>query len=43
LFEPRDGYNLFTGEFVINRRDFNVGGKSLSMADELTIQLNVKN
>lgn len=43
LFEARNGYNLFTGEFVINRRNFNVGGKSFSMADELTIQLRVKN
>jgi polyisoprenoid-binding protein YceI len=43
LVEARNGYNLFTGEFVINRRDFDVGGKSFSMADELTIQLSVKN
>lgn len=42
LFEIKDGYNLYTGEFVINRRDFGVGGKSLSMADELTISLNVR-
>lgn len=32
----------FMGEFKINRRDYGVGGKSLSMADEVTVMLNVK-
>ncbi len=35
-----DGY-LFEGEFNINRRDFGVGGRSFSMADELTVVLSV--
>lgn len=33
----------FKGEFRINRRDFGVGGKSFSMADELRVMLNIKN
>lgn len=43
LFEQKNGYDLFTGEFIINRRDFDVGGRSLSMADELSVILKVKN
>ena len=43
LFEQKDGHNLFLGEFMVNRRDFSVGGKSLSMADELRVILNVQN
>jgi polyisoprenoid-binding protein YceI len=40
-FTPvNDGY-LFEGEFEINRRDFGVGGKSLSLSDELTVELSV--
>ncbi len=35
-----DGY-LFTGGFPLNRRDFNVGGSSISMADNLTVSLSV--
>jgi polyisoprenoid-binding protein YceI len=35
-----DGY-LFTGEFEMNRRDFNVGGDSISMADTLIVSLSV--
>jgi polyisoprenoid-binding protein YceI len=35
--------NILSGNFSINRREFNVGGKSLSMADEVTIELNVTN
>ena len=37
----KPGSSNFKGQFKINRRDFGVGGKSISMADELTIDLNV--
>ncbi len=39
----QDENNNFKGEFSINRRDFGVGGKSISMADELLVMLNIKN
>ena len=32
---------LFEGEFILNRRDFGVGGNSLVMADNLTVSLSV--
>lgn len=32
---------LFEGEFKINRRDYTVGGGSITMADELTVSLSV--
>ncbi|MBS1750420.1 MAG: YceI family protein [Bacteroidetes bacterium] len=32
---------LFEGEFPLNRRDFNVGGSSLTMSDHLTVTLTV--
>ena len=35
------GAITFIGEFVINRRDYGVGGGSLSMADTLTIAFRV--
>jgi len=35
------GY-FFEGSFSVNRRDFNVGGSSLTMADELTVNLKIK-
>lgn len=35
-----DGY-LFEGEFPLNRRDFNVGGGSITMSDDLTVTLKV--
>ena len=35
-----DGF-LFEGEFKLNRRDFGVGGKSLSLSDELTVNLSI--
>ncbi len=35
-----NGY-LFAGSFEINRRDFGVGGSSISMADKLTVTLSV--
>ena len=38
---PQAGNYLFTGGFQINRRDFKVGGGSISLADELTIDLKV--
>ncbi len=37
----KDGGQLFTGEFEINRRDFKVGGSSVSMADKLNVSLSV--
>lgn len=35
-----NGYT-FTGDFTINRRDFGVGGSSISMADEVRVELKV--
>jgi polyisoprenoid-binding protein YceI len=32
---------LFTGEFKINRRDFGIGGSSISMSDNLTVFLSI--
>lgn len=37
----QDGGYVFNGEFTINRRDFGVGGSSISMADKLTVTLTV--
>jgi polyisoprenoid-binding protein YceI len=34
------GYS-FKGEFEINRRDYGIGGSSVSMADNLKVQLNI--
>ncbi len=31
----------FKGSFTINRRDFNVGGKSLPLSDNLTVNLDI--
>lgn len=40
--EPQaDGTLVLAGEFKINRRDFGVGGNSLSLADGLTVFLRV--
>jgi len=36
-----NGVLHFTGEFKINRRDFNVGGSSISLSDELIVLLDV--
>lgn len=36
----KDGYT-FIGEFEINRRDFGVGGSSVSLADNLKVTLNI--
>lgn len=35
-----DGY-LFTGKITLNRRDFDVGGNSLVLSDNLTLKINV--
>lgn len=43
LVSRRDGQDNFIGEFRINRRDFGVGGRSISLADELRVMLNIKN
>jgi polyisoprenoid-binding protein YceI len=37
----KDGGYLFEGSFKLNRRDFGVGGSSLSLSDELTVTLSV--
>lgn len=37
----KNGGYVFDGDFKINRRDFGVGGSSISMADNLTVSLNV--
>jgi len=37
----KDGGYLFEGDFKLNRRDFNVGGRSLSLSDELNVELSV--
>lgn len=36
-----NGY-LFKGEFELNRRDYKVGGNSLSLSDQLKVMLEVK-
>ena len=38
---PKEGGYQFTGEFKINRRDFGVGGGSLTLSDNVTIGLSV--
>ncbi len=38
---PKDGGYVFDGEFKINRRDFGVGGSSVSLSDNLTVSLAV--
>ncbi len=35
-----DGY-IFTGNFKLNRRDFNVGGNSITLSNNLTVSLSV--
>ncbi|HEX2683610.1 MAG TPA: YceI family protein [Ferruginibacter sp.] len=37
----KNGGYLFDGDFDINRRDFGVGGSSVSMSDNLTVSLSV--
>jgi polyisoprenoid-binding protein YceI len=38
---PQQDGLLFNGEFKLNRRDFGVGGNSLVLSDNLTVQLAV--
>ncbi len=38
---PKDGGYLFEGNFGLNRRDYGVGGSSISMSDKLTVTLSV--
>ncbi len=38
---PKNGGYVFDGEFTINRRDFGVGGSSVSMSDNLNVSLSV--
>lgn len=38
---PKDGGYVFDGSFEINRRDFGVGGGSISLSDNLTVSLTV--
>jgi len=38
---PKDGGYVFDGEFEINRRNFGVGGSSISLSDNLAVSLSV--
>lgn len=38
---PKNGGYFFEGDFKINRRDFGVGGSSISMSDNLNVSLEV--
>lgn len=38
---PRNGGYVFEGSFKINRRDFGVGGSSLSLSDNVTVTLSI--
>jgi polyisoprenoid-binding protein YceI len=38
---PKDGGYIFEGGFDLNRRDFKVGGSSMSMSDKLKVSLKV--
>lgn len=40
-YSERNGAFQFTAEFTINRRDFGVGGNSLSLADDVMVMLDV--
>jgi polyisoprenoid-binding protein YceI len=37
----KNGGYLFEGSFKLNRRDFNVGGSSISLSDEVTVSLSI--
>ncbi len=39
--EPQGNGYLFTGSFQINRRDFGVGGGSISLSDHMTMMLRI--
>jgi len=45
-FSFKHGYegdnHFFTGQFSLNRRDYGVGSKSLSLSDNVTVLINVK-
>ncbi|MBS1490902.1 MAG: YceI family protein [Bacteroidetes bacterium] len=41
-YEVMNGAPAFKGEFEINRRNFGVGGSSISMADNLTVLLRIE-
>jgi polyisoprenoid-binding protein YceI len=41
-YSEANGVLKFTGAFTINRIDFGVGGNSFSLADELTVMLDVR-
>lgn len=38
---PKGEEYLFEGEFPLNRRDYNVGGGSITMSDNLTVNLSI--
>lgn len=38
---PQNGGYLFEGSFKLNRRDFKVGGSSISISDDLNVSLSV--
>lgn len=38
---PKDAGMLFTGMYKINRRDYDIGGRSLTLSDNLEINLTV--
>ncbi len=39
--QPKDDGYLFEGSFQLNRRDFNVGGSSMVLGDNVTVNLSV--
>ena len=39
---PKENDMLFEGEFTLNRRDYNVGGGSITMGDNVKLRLNVQ-
>ena len=41
VYSQVNGTSVFKGEFQVNRRDFNVGGNSFSLADTLIVMLSV--
>lgn len=38
---PKEEGYIFTGEYKLNRRDFNVGGKSFVLSDNLIVSLSI--
>ena len=39
--KPADGGYIFQGTFTLNRRDFKLGGKSISLSDEVNVDLSI--